>query len=109
MHGAGLMHLVTEPTKAALLTALRGGDRTVTQLVTAVGAEQSNVSHHLRTLRNAGLVAAQARGRERRYRLADAAVTDLLEALDRLGQDLQRVTFYTRLQLPVDAAFHGYG
>jgi DNA-binding transcriptional ArsR family regulator len=109
MQGAGLVHLVTEPTKAALLGALVAGDRTVTELVAVVGAEQSNISHHLRALRQAGLVAARHRGRERHYHLADPAVRDLLAALEALGADLQRVTFFTRLQLPVDTTFHGYG
>lgn len=109
MQGAGLLHLLTEPTKSAILAAIGAQSATVSEIVERTGGEQSNISHHLRTLRQAGVVRSQAEGRIRHYRLADPAVAAALEELEAVGARLQRTTFYTRLSLPVDTRFHGYG
>jgi ArsR family transcriptional regulator, arsenate/arsenite/antimonite-responsive transcriptional repressor len=50
-------------------------------LVDELGAKQPTVSHHLRVLREAGVVDAEARGRFTFYRLRP-------EALERLAGDL---------------------
>jgi DNA-binding transcriptional ArsR family regulator len=47
----------------------REGERTVTQLVDALDLPQPAVSKHLATLREAGIVDVQPRGRLRVYRL----------------------------------------
>ena len=104
-----MIHYVTHPTRHGLLQRLRQGEATVTELVQAIGGEQSNVSHHLRGLREAGLVRSRAEGRLRRYRLAEREVAALLEAVDEVGRRLDRVAFYAHLELPMDPAFHGYG
>ncbi len=109
MDAAGLLRLISEPTRHAILDTLRAGDATVTQLVVATGREQSNVSHHLRTLREAGLVRNRIEGRQRRYRLADPEIRRLLEQVEILVGRMGRVAFYTGLELPYDPAFHGYG
>lgn len=105
----GPLHMVTEPTKHAILRALAKEEQTVSDLVQAVAAEQSNVSHHLRRLREGGLVRSRKDGRRRIYRLADAEMGRLLEEVDDLARRLDRATFYTRLEIPMDPAFHGYG
>ena len=63
-----------EPTRLALLRALATGEKTVTQLAVACGAEMVNVSHHLSVLNDSGLVTVVRDGRFRRYALAGAAV-----------------------------------
>ncbi len=109
MDAVALLRLVSEDTRHALLDALRGGEKTVGQLVAALGDEQSNVSHHLGTLREAGLVLARRDGRSQVYRLADAEVSKVLEQVEALAARLEQLAYTSSLGLPIDAGFHGYG
>lgn len=101
--------MVTEPTKNRLLRRIRDREHTVSELVEAVGQEQSNVSHHLRNLRDAGLVKARRDGRMQRYRLADPELGHLLGDIEGLADRLERVAYLAGLELTTDPAFHGYG
>ncbi len=109
MDAWALLHLVTDPTRRAILAALLEGDRTVTMLVEATGGEQSNVSHHLRTLKHTGLVRERRAGRTMRYRLADPHLEELLRELDGLARRLEKTAYVAGLELPYGAGFHGYG
>lgn len=52
-----------DETRLRLLELLTSGERTVADLMDATSLGQSLVSHHLRTLRGAGLVTARRDGR----------------------------------------------
>ncbi|ROT33459.1 helix-turn-helix transcriptional regulator [Micromonospora sp. HM5-17] len=85
---ARLFHGLAEPTRLALLTVLLDGERTVTELVRAVGASQSGVSGHLACLRSCGLVTSSpGPGRSVRYRLASTSLHTLLRAAEELLAD----------------------
>ena len=109
MDTAALLRLVSEGTRHAILDELRKGERTVTDLVAALKDEQSNVSHHLGTLREAGLVSARKDGRHQRYRLADSEVAKVLEQVESLAAKLEQVAYTASLGLPTGPDFHGYG
>lgn len=67
-----------DPSRLAILAALRDGERCVSELVAATGLSQPNVSGHLACLRDCGLVLARPEGRFVRYRLSDPRVGRLL-------------------------------
>ncbi len=52
-----------DETRLRLLELLTAGERTVADLMAATALGQSLVSHHLRTLRGAGLVTTRREGR----------------------------------------------
>ena len=58
-----------DPTRLALLEVLRGGERNVGELVTALGCPQPKVSRHLKVLKDAGLVRDTREGRNVAYAL----------------------------------------
>lgn len=62
-----------------ILGALREGERCVCELQAVLDAPQSTVATHLRTLKEAGLVAARKQGKWRYYRIADTATFELLD------------------------------
>lgn len=64
-----LLRVVAEPVRAAILRALAREQLCTCHLIEVTGAGQSNVSNHLRVLREAGLVAAEPHGRYTYYRL----------------------------------------
>ena len=61
--------VVAEPNRRRLLDLLRGGERSVGELVDELGISQPAVSKHLRVLRDAGLVDVTASAQRRLYRL----------------------------------------
>lgn len=75
---ARLFRGLADPSRLAILEALRGGPLHVGAIVAATGLTQPNVSNHLRCLGGCGLVRAEPRGRFVHYRLADGRVAGLL-------------------------------
>ncbi|HTT11014.1 MAG TPA: helix-turn-helix domain-containing protein [Burkholderiaceae bacterium] len=74
--------LIGEPARAEMLGVLMGGQAlTATELATAADVTKQTASAHLAKLLEARLVALQAQGRHRYFRLADDDVAHLLESL----------------------------
>jgi ArsR family transcriptional regulator len=69
---------LADETRLAIIDRLRGGERCVCELVEALGAGQSLLSFHLKTLKDAGLVLDRKEGRWSYYSL-DPAVFEQLE------------------------------
>ncbi|XVH32503.1 ArsR/SmtB family transcription factor [Haloferacaceae archaeon DSL9] len=61
-----------------VLTALRNGECCGCELQAALDLPQSTVATHLRTLKDAGLLRSRRKGKWTYYRVADAAVFDVL-------------------------------
>ncbi|NLU78569.1 helix-turn-helix transcriptional regulator [Micromonospora sp. HNM0581] len=68
--------LLADPLRAQIVALLADGPACTCHLVADTGAKQPNVSNHLRTLREAGLVVAEPHGRFTYYRL----LPEVLEA-----------------------------
>jgi DNA-binding transcriptional ArsR family regulator len=52
------LRAIADPIRLAILRALALGRRKATDLASAVGTESQNIGHHLRTLKDVGLVTA---------------------------------------------------
>lgn len=76
-----VLHAIAEPTRRRILDAVRGGERSVTELVDAVGVHQPGVSRHLKVLRDAGLVEVRRDAQRRLYRLRAEPLRELDEWL----------------------------
>jgi DNA-binding transcriptional ArsR family regulator len=70
------LKVLSDPTRMAVLEALRAGPRHVNALMKDLKIEQTLLSHHLRTLRAAGLVQSKRDGKAVLYRLASPAMAD---------------------------------
>lgn len=68
---AELLRALSAPIRLALVDLLIDGPRCVHELVDALSVSQPLVSQHLKTLRQAGLLTTQRRGREVVYQLVD--------------------------------------
>ncbi len=69
-----MIRLLADPLRARIVELLAQGAACVCHLVGDTGAKQPTVSHHLRVLRDAGLVEAEPHGRFTYYRLLPDAV-----------------------------------
>ena len=98
---AKLFRGFADPSRLAILEALRAGPLTVTDIVASTGLSQPNASNHLGCLRDCGLVAATQEGRYVRYQLSDPRVAALLGLADELLADVARGIYEcTRYALP---------
>ena len=70
---------IASETRRKLLDAIRGSERTVTELVAIAKVSQPAVSQHLRVLKDAGLVTERARGRFRFYRLKAEPLAEVMD------------------------------
>lgn len=64
------LKVLAEPTRLTVLRALQEGEKGVKELAVQLKIEQSLLSHHLQTLRRAGLVTSWRKGRGSQYQLA---------------------------------------
>lgn len=69
-----MIRLLVDPLRARIVELLAEGPACVCHLVDDTGQKQPTVSHHLRALREAGLVVAEPHGRFTFYRLLPEAL-----------------------------------
>jgi DNA-binding transcriptional ArsR family regulator len=82
-----LLTVLADPTRQALVDALRNGPRTVTDLATTVPVTQSAVSQHLQVLKACGLVKLNRRGTRRYYHLDPNRLGELRAYVESLWED----------------------
>jgi ArsR family transcriptional regulator len=78
---AELCHALSDPTRLHIMHLLRQGRRCVCDLTDTMDAAQSRLSFHLKTLRNAGLVADRREGRWVYYEIRPDALEEVTAAL----------------------------
>lgn len=109
---AGTFAALGEPTRLRIVELLRGGPRSVGEIVDRLEVSQPQVSKHLRVLDRSGIVSVERRHRHRIYRLRQeqfsamaiwaGSFEELWEArLDSLGDLLE--TLGTEREEPGDA------
>lgn len=76
---AAYFQALSEPTRLQILNLLRNGERNVGALAESCGYTAANVSRHLSTLMQQGLVTREHRGTAVYYRIADQSVYALCD------------------------------
>jgi DNA-binding transcriptional ArsR family regulator len=79
---------IGDPKRLRLLYLVAESARNVTELTQALDIGQSTVSHHLRILRERGLVTAERDGTSIYYSLGDPRILDAIEILRSFMADL---------------------
>lgn len=106
MAATAVLEAIAEPTRRHILDAVRGGERSVGDLVEIVGMHQPGVSRHLKVLRDAGLVEVRREAQKRLYRLHSEPLKELdawlepyraewADRLDALERHLERAATST--------------
>ncbi len=81
---SAMLRMLAEPTRAAIVQLLAAEQLCTCHLVEELGASQTNISNHLRVLREGGIVTGSPRGQFTYY----ALVPDVLVAIAGQFQDL---------------------
>ena len=80
-----VFHALSDETRIAIVKRLAGGERCVCDLQDLLDAAQSRLSYHLKTLKDAGLIADRRDGRWVHYSLVPGA----LEAVAGFVDDME--------------------
>lgn len=92
---------LADPSRLAILEALRAAPQTVGDIVGATGLNQPNTSNHLACLLDCGLVKREKRGKYGVYSLADARIASLLDLADDVVTDIAaRIYACTQYGMP---------
>lgn len=76
---AELMAALGHPNRVKIVDFLRSGERCVCEIVPALGLEQSNLSRHLRVLREVGILESRKEGVSVYYKVSDPRIFKLLD------------------------------
>lgn len=79
---AKLLRGLADPSRLAILEVLRSGEKSVSEVVSATGLSQPNVSGHLACLKDCGLVTSRQAGRFVYYTLANARIEQVLQHVE---------------------------
>jgi DNA-binding transcriptional ArsR family regulator len=85
---AKLFRGLADPSRLAIVEALRGGEKTVSEVVLQTGLSQPNASMHLACLKDCGLVIGRQQGRFVFYALADGRMEDILNTVETILSDV---------------------
>lgn len=84
---ASWFRVLAEPSRLRILRALEDGEKNITELVEATGLTQANVSRHVQSLAQAGMVGRRREGLVTKCYIADPAINELC---DTVCSNLQR-------------------
>ncbi len=91
-----LLRVLAEPLRGAIVRALAVEQLCTCHLVELTGARQTNISNHLRVLREAGVVEAEPAGRFTYYRLRPQVLDRLAEHFGELATAARRARVVRR-------------
>ncbi len=95
---AKLFRGLADPSRLAILEALRSGEKMVSEIVLLTRLSQPNVSGHLTCLKDCGLLTSRQEGRCVFYAIADARMATLMEVsediLSRISERMDRCSNY---------------
>jgi DNA-binding transcriptional ArsR family regulator len=89
-----IFQALANPTRIAIVEALRDGEMSAGKLIERLGIEQANASQHLSILRAKMVVVSRKAGNQVFYSIRDPALIEVLDILRRY--------FYTQLSSTVD-------
>jgi ArsR family transcriptional regulator len=84
------LQALAEPKRLWIVDRLRDGEHCVCDLTEALDAGQSLLSHHLRVLKDAGLVVDRREGRWSYYSLVPGALAEVERWLEQVRADGER-------------------
>ncbi|MDL4773536.1 MULTISPECIES: ArsR/SmtB family transcription factor [Thermomonosporaceae] len=91
-----VLRLLADPLRARIVSLLATEALCTCHLVEETGAKQTNISNHLRALRQAGLVDTEPCGRFTYYRLRPEAIDALAARLTGLADAARQVQTHQR-------------
>jgi len=90
---AAYFSVLSEPMRLRIMHAICEEEKSVSQIVAELGANQTNISRHLNLMRRGGVLARRKEGSQVYYRAADAAMVEVCRSVcDRIASQLDEST-----------------
>ena len=91
---AYILRTVAHPTRLAIVDLLNQNARlSVNEMSEIIGVEQSLLSHHLKTMKLAGILKSEKEGQSVFYSLKERDVTKLIDCIEHCDCNLQGISF----------------
>ena len=91
---AYILRTVAHPTRLAIVDLLKLNERlSVNEMSEIIGVEQSLLSHHLKTMKLAGILKSEKEGQSVFYSLKERDVTKLIDCIEHCDCNLQGISF----------------
>jgi ArsR family transcriptional regulator len=78
---AQVLKAVSHPVRLQIINILLNGERSVGELVNAIGAKQSFTSIHLTIMRTRGILKTRRNGNQVYYRIENAGIRNILTSI----------------------------
>ncbi|MGD2250265.1 MAG: metalloregulator ArsR/SmtB family transcription factor [Candidatus Methanofastidiosia archaeon] len=85
-----ILKALADETRLQILEFLKDGEKCVCEIVPYIGTSQSNVSQHLKILKNANIVTDRREGRSIYYSVVDERIFECLLLLEQITQDAMK-------------------
>jgi len=81
---ADMLKAIAHPTRIAIINLLENRKRlTVTEIFETLGIEQAVASHHLRILKDRGVLVSEKDGKKRHYFLKHDRLSQIVDCIDK--------------------------
>jgi len=84
-----LFKCLVDPNRRKILYCIGRESKCVDTISKCLGLEQSLVSHHLKKLRDCGLVTKERKGKKNFYKVSSTEIIYLLQSASKLGDELE--------------------
>lgn len=74
-----MFKLLGNPTRLKILLAIKEGEKCVHEITEKINSEMSNISHHLRRMKDQNLVEVRREGRHKYYKIKDEHILKMLQ------------------------------
>jgi len=72
----GFFKGISDPNRVKIMKLLKNGEMPVSEIVSHFNMKQPSISHHLKVLKNAGIVTSRKEGKEIFYKLDICCISD---------------------------------
>ena len=81
---AGILKMLAQPTRLKILECLRGGEKSIHEIVSAIHAEQSNVSRHISLMQKNHIVMTRKDGVRVMVKVKDPEIFNILDRVSKI-------------------------
>ena len=81
---AAVFKAMGDETRVEILELLRNGKMCVCEIVPQIDASQSNISQHLRILKDTGIIELEKRGRSNYYSVTNVKVFEIVDLVEQI-------------------------
>lgn len=91
MDGIMLLRCICDETRFSILERLSGGRMSVGEIAGALGRDQPLVSHHLKVLKDCGIVSDRPAGRRVLYGISSRRLARLIVQIQEAGDEISDI------------------